>query len=78
MTATSSRRDALLALLAAGGTLPLAACANAGGDEGPCADVVGHPVRLIGPDSAVTMDYNPERVNIHHDGDFVITQITFG
>lgn len=25
------------------------------------------PVRVLGPDSAATMDYNPERINIHTD-----------
>lgn len=36
------------------------------------------PTRIIGPDTAVTMDYRPERLNVEHDGDDIITRITCG
>ncbi|MBT7614250.1 MAG: hypothetical protein HN577_13665, partial [Rhodospirillaceae bacterium] len=50
----------------------------AGGDEGPCSELIGHKVRVLGPNSPMTMDYNPDRVNIFHDDDYVITDISFG
>ncbi|MCC5990942.1 MAG: hypothetical protein JJT99_00315 [Rhodobacteraceae bacterium] len=34
--------------------------------------------RIIGPDTAVTMDYRPERLNIEHDKDDIITRIYCG
>jgi len=72
-----TRRTALAAAL--GGAAGLQACA-AGAEESddPCPELVGHKVRLLGPDDAMTMDYDPDRVNIHHDGDFVITRIAWG
>lgn len=75
---TTTRRD-LMALLALGGVgLGISRSARAGGDEDPCPELLGRPLRVIGPNSAVTMDYNPDRVNIYHDDDYVITQISFG
>lgn len=35
-------------------------------------------VRIIGPDMAVTMDYNPERLNVEYDARRIITRITCG
>ena len=79
----ATRRLALAALLAA--PAAMAGCARAQDDdtaatpEGePCPDLVGHPARFLGPDDAMTMDYNPDRVNIFHDEHFVITRITWG
>lgn len=79
----ATRRLALAALLAA--PAAMAGCARAQDDDGaeapegePCPDLIGHPARFLGPDDVMTMDYNPERVNIFHDGDFVITRITWG
>ena len=34
--------------------------------------------RVIGPNDAVTMDYNPERLNIYTDEDGVITEVKCG
>jgi hypothetical protein len=36
------------------------------------------PARIIGPDSAVTMDFLPNRLNIRHGEDGIITDITCG
>ena len=36
------------------------------------------PVRWIVPDSMITMDYNPERINFVLDADDVITRIYCG
>ncbi|MEX1236102.1 MAG: I78 family peptidase inhibitor [Roseovarius sp.] len=36
------------------------------------------PVRIIGPDSAMTMDYNPARLNVDTDGSGRITRIWCG
>ena len=79
MTDLASRRLALAALLVS--PVAMAGCARAQEEEEvvtPCPELVGHLARFIGPDDAVTMDYNPDRVNIFHDGSFVITQITWG
>lgn len=38
----------------------------------------GRALRIIAPDSAVTMDYNPERLNVAVDKDGVITRIWCG
>lgn len=35
-------------------------------------------VRVIAPDSAVTMDHRPDRLNVHVDDDGVITKLTCG
>ena len=35
-------------------------------------------MRVIGPDTAVTMDYNPERINIRVDGRGLITAVDCG
>lgn len=43
-------------------------------DAGP----VPAPKRVILPDGVVTMDYNPQRTNIHVDGAGVITKLTCG
>lgn len=71
-----SRRLALTALLAA--PIAVAGCARAGDEEAVCPELVGKVARFIGPGDAVTMDYNPERVNIHHDEDFRIVRIDYG
>lgn len=74
----TTRRD-LMGLLALGGAgLAASRSVQAGGDEGPCPELLDRPFRVIGPDSAVTMDYNPDRVNIYHDDENLITKITFG
>lgn len=36
------------------------------------------PYRIIAPDMAVTMDWNPARLNIEHDEANVITRIACG
>ncbi len=36
------------------------------------------PHRIIGPDMAVTMDWNPDRLNIEHDAGEIITRIHCG
>lgn len=36
------------------------------------------PIRLIGPDTAVTMDYSASRLNVIHDADGIITAIECG
>lgn len=36
------------------------------------------PVRVIGPDTAVTMDYREDRLNIEHDNSRTITRIACG
>ena len=50
-------------------------------------DRVGQPVsafafdadaRIIAPDTAVTQDFRPERLNVELDGDGIITRITCG
>lgn len=72
----TSRRKALAALAAGG----VAVCTNAAlaDDAGPCPAVVGHRARFIGPGDVVTMDYDPDRVNIFHDKNHIITKITWG
>ncbi|WP_323040809.1 I78 family peptidase inhibitor [Gemmobacter sp.] len=39
---------------------------------------VAGPVRILAPGSAMTMDHNPGRLNIHHDRQRIITQVTCG
>lgn len=34
--------------------------------------------RIIGPNDAVTMDFNPERLNIYTDEDGVVTEVKCG
>ncbi len=41
-------------------------------------DDLHEPHRIIGPDMAVTMDWNPDRLNIEHDADEIITRIHCG
>ncbi|WP_375551175.1 I78 family peptidase inhibitor [Rhodophyticola porphyridii] len=36
------------------------------------------PMRVYGPDDAVTMDYSPERLNVIHDEDGIITRVECG
>lgn len=36
------------------------------------------PVRIIGPDTAVTMDHRPERLNVMTDKNGIITKLTCG
>ncbi len=75
---TTTRRD-LMGLLALGGAgLAASRSAHAAGDDGPCPEILGKRFRVIGPNSAVTMDYNPNRVNIYHDDEYLITKITYG
>lgn len=38
----------------------------------------GMAVRIIGPDTAVTMDFRPDRLNIEHDHDRIITRVFCG
>lgn len=71
-----SRRLALAALMLA--PTAVAGCAVAQDDDAVCPELVGKIARFIGPNDAVTMDYNPERVNIYHDEDFRITRIDYG
>lgn len=71
-----SRRLALAALMVA--PVAVAGCARAEEEGEPCPELVGRVARFIGPNDAVTMDYNPERVNIYHDDDFRITRIAWG
>lgn len=35
-------------------------------------------LRIIGPDTVVTMDYLPERMNVRHDDDSVIWMVNCG
>ncbi|MGP9791027.1 I78 family peptidase inhibitor [Roseinatronobacter sp. NSM] len=48
----------------------------------PLAQFQGHPTaqatRIIAPGMAVTMDYRPDRLNVEHDADMVITRIFCG
>lgn len=39
---------------------------------------VSGPVRILAPDSVMTMDHNPQRLNVHHDASRVITRLTCG
>lgn len=71
-----TRRLALAALMLT--PAAIAGCAQAQDDADLCPDLVGRVARFIGPNDAVTMDYNPERVNIHHDEEFRITRIDYG
>ena len=36
------------------------------------------PLRIIGPDMGVTMDYNPDRLNILHDRKKIVESVTCG
>lgn len=36
------------------------------------------PVRILAPGSAMTMDHNPGRLNVYHDSQRRITQVTCG
>lgn len=48
----------------------------------PLAQFQGHPdadaTRVIAPGMAVTMDHRPDRLNVEHDEDLVITRIYCG
>ncbi|WP_439559816.1 I78 family peptidase inhibitor [Roseinatronobacter sp.] len=48
----------------------------------PLAQFQGHPdaeaTRIIAPGMAVTMDFRPDRLNVEHDEDLVITRIYCG
>lgn len=55
----------------------------AAGKGSPDAGVLGlekvpKPFRLIEPNSMVTQDYRPERLNLYLDGNGVITRVTCG
>jgi hypothetical protein len=39
---------------------------------------LSQPVRVIGPDDVVTMDFNPRRLNFKHDAAGVIRSVTCG
>lgn len=39
---------------------------------------VAGPVRILAPGSAMTMDHNPGRLNVYHDSQLRITQVTCG
>ena len=71
-----SRRLTLAALMLA--PVAVAGCASAEEDAALCPDLLGKVARFIGPNEAVTMDYNPDRVNIYHDEAFRITRIDYG
>ncbi|WP_168193223.1 I78 family peptidase inhibitor [Rhodophyticola sp. CCM32] len=36
------------------------------------------PMRVIGPNDAVTMDYNPQRLNVIYGDDDIITRVECG
>ena len=56
-----------------------AGCARAQEEKAEaCPEPVGHVARLLGLNAVATMDFNPDRVNIHHDEDFRITRIDYG
>lgn len=38
----------------------------------------GRPYRILAPDSMMTMDHNPERVNVVHDGEGKVTRVWCG
>ncbi|MDD7970373.1 I78 family peptidase inhibitor [Roseinatronobacter alkalisoli] len=48
----------------------------------PLAQFQGHPdaeaTRVIAPGTAVTMDFRPDRLNVEHDADLIITRIYCG
>ena len=71
-----SRRLSLAALMLA--PVAVAGCARAQEEGEFCPELVGHVARFLGPNDVATMDYNPDRVNIHHDEDFRITRIAWG
>ncbi len=39
---------------------------------------VAGPVRVLAPESVMTMDHNPTRLNIYHDARGRVTQVTCG
>lgn len=41
-------------------------------------DDLPQPHRIIGPDTAVTMDFRPDRLNVEHDNARIITRIFCG
>lgn len=41
-------------------------------------DAMGDKVRVLGPDSAATMDYRADRVNVIIDGDSIVTEVRCG
>lgn len=38
----------------------------------------GRPYRILTPDSMMTMDHNPERINVVHDADMTVTRVWCG
>lgn len=38
----------------------------------------GRPYRLLKPDTPVTMDFNPERINVESDDNDIVTRVTCG
>ena len=38
----------------------------------------GRPFRILAPDSMMTMDHNPERINVVHDPDGKVTRVWCG
>lgn len=48
------------------------------GDAEAAAKDSGRPYRVLKPDSMMTMDHNPERINIVHDDDGKVTRVWCG
>lgn len=38
----------------------------------------GRPYRILKPDSMMTMDHNPDRINVVHDADMTVTRVWCG
>lgn len=38
----------------------------------------GRPYRILTPDSMMTMDHSPERINVVHDADMIVTRVWCG
>lgn len=46
-------------------------------DEGAVKET-GRPFRILKPDSMMTMDHNPDRINVVHDEDMTVTRVWCG
>ena len=49
-----------------------------GRDAASLSKPADRPWRVVGPDTMVTMDYRPERVNFRTDADGRLTEVTCG
>lgn len=38
----------------------------------------GRPFRILTPDSMMTMDHSPDRINVEHDGNMTVTRVWCG